>query len=196
MTFESYADTAAMLGEWSNGGTAATLSLVTTGGKDKPQAMKLDYNNANTPLFSEAQTGGPTVDWTVQGVVAVDIWYKGDAANAAVPMYAALEDNESHPVAIVVNSDPNLLATEWKVWHIQLSDFAGVNLENVKKLYIGFGDRTNPVAGGAGTIYIDDIRLYVARCLYAPAEDLNDDCVVDFEDFAVLAGNWMQLSQI
>jgi hypothetical protein len=26
-------------------------------------------------------------------------------------------------------------------------------------MYIGVGDRTNPAAGGAGRIYIDDIRL-------------------------------------
>jgi len=32
-------------------------------------------------------------------------------------------------------------------------------LARVKKIYVGVGDRTDPVAGGAGRIYIDDIRV-------------------------------------
>jgi hypothetical protein len=195
--FESYADTTALQGSWSNDSTGATVSLATTGGHDKAKAMMLDYDNSNTPLYSEAQTGGPTADLTVAGVLAMDIWYKGSAANAAQPMYAALEDNDSHPVAVLVNSDPNAaLVTEWTVWHIQLSDFAGVNLANVKKLCIGFGDRTSPVAGGAGTVYFDDIKLYPSRCLAAPEEDLDGDCVVSLSDFAIMASNWLQLSRI
>jgi hypothetical protein len=34
-----------------------------------------------------------------------------------------------------------------------------LNLAKVKRLYIGVGDRANPAAGGAGRIYIDDIRV-------------------------------------
>jgi hypothetical protein len=42
-----------------------------------------------------------------------------------------------------------------------LSDFstAGVNLARIKKMSIGAGDRAAPVKGGAGRIYLDDIRL-------------------------------------
>ncbi|MBL7144241.1 MAG: hypothetical protein ISS76_08410, partial [Phycisphaerae bacterium] len=36
----------------------------------------------------------------------------------------------------------------------------GVNLANVNSITLGFGNRSNPVAGGAGMIYFDDIRLY------------------------------------
>jgi hypothetical protein len=159
--------------------------------------MKLDYNNAVAPLYSEAQTADIDYDWTIAGVLAIDIWYKGGAANAAVPMYAALEDNNSHPVAVIVNGDPNAAKDpNWTVWRIKLSDFTGVNLANVKKFYVGFGSRTNPSAGGAGTVYFDDIKLYPTRCINPPAADLNGDCVVDFKDFAVLAGKWMAESTI
>jgi hypothetical protein len=190
--FESYADTNAMLIPWSNAGTGGTLSLATSGGHDKAKTMKFDYNNSGAPYYSEAQDAAVDFDWTIAGVVAIDIWFKGNAGNAAVPMYAALEDNNSHPVAVVTNSDPNIVkSAEWQVWRIKLSDFNGVNLSNVKKFYIGFGDRSNPAAGGSGTVYFDDISLYPSRCLYKPLEDLNDDCVVDFKDFAIMAGNWM-----
>jgi len=35
-----------------------------------------------------------------------------------------------------------------------------VNLTNVNTITLGFGNRNNPVAGGAGMVYFDDIRLY------------------------------------
>ena len=196
--FEKYADTPALSASWSNGSTGATLSLVTTGGHDAARALKFDYSNAAAPLYSEGQTADIDYDWTISGIVAMDIWYKGNAANASQPMYVALEDNESHPVAVIVNSDPNAAkVTDWSIWHIKLSDFAGVNLANVKKFYIGLGNRNNPVAGGSGTVYFDDIRLYPSRCLYPPGPvDLNNDCVVDFRDFVILANNWLQQSTL
>jgi len=36
----------------------------------------------------------------------------------------------------------------------------GVDLPNVDKLSIGFGDKHNPQAGGSGLVFFDDIRLY------------------------------------
>jgi Carbohydrate binding domain (family 11) len=195
--FEKYADTTAMSASWSNGSTGATLSLAVTGGHENPKTMKFDYSNAGAPFYSEAQTNDIDYDWTIAGVLAIDIWYKGSAGNAAVQMYAALEDNNSHPVAVVVNSDPNAAqVTDWNVWRIKLSDFTGINLANVKKFYIGFGSRTNPAAGGAGTVYFDDIELYPSRCLNPPATDLNGDCVVDFKDFVIMATNWLRQSSL
>ena len=35
----------------------------------------------------------------------------------------------------------------------------GVSLNKVKRLYIGVGNKTNPVPDGTGRIYIDDIRV-------------------------------------
>jgi hypothetical protein len=36
-----------------------------------------------------------------------------------------------------------------------------VNLANVDTIAIGLGNKKNPVAGGSGKIYIDDIGLYL-----------------------------------
>jgi len=49
----------------------------------------------------------------------------------------------------------------WTEWSVPLTDFTGVNLQAVKKMIIGVGDRTNTQPGGSGTLYIDDIRLYL-----------------------------------
>ncbi len=50
-------------------------------------------------------------------------------------------------------------ATQWTQWKIPLSGLTGVNLAKIKKLTVGVGDKNNPVAGGNGRIYIDDIRV-------------------------------------
>jgi len=49
----------------------------------------------------------------------------------------------------------------WKQWDIDLASF-GVDLWNVAKIAIGFGDETHVVPGGSGVVYFDDIRLYPA----------------------------------
>jgi hypothetical protein len=195
--FEEYVGPNDMLASWSNAGTGGALSLATSDGHDEAQAMKFDYDNSSDPNYSEAQTADIDYDWAIAGVLAIDIWYKGVPGNAAEQMYVALEDDDGNPVAVVEHSDLNAaLVTDWQVWRIELSDFTGVNLGNIKKFYIGFGDRTIPVAGGSGTVYFDDIRLHPTRCINKPLEDLDDDCDVDFKDFGIMAANWMASSEI
>jgi hypothetical protein len=65
--------------------------------------------------------------------------------------------------AAVTNPNPNAAQIgSWTAWNIPLQSFTdqGVNLANVTSITLGFGNRNNPTAGGAGMIYFDDIRLY------------------------------------
>ena len=51
----------------------------------------------------------------------------------------------------------------WTQWCIPLQAFAdqGINLTNVDQIAIGLGSQSGmTVAGGSGTMYFDDIRLY------------------------------------
>ena len=50
--------------------------------------------------------------------------------------------------------------TGWNQWVIDLAGFAGADLTNVGAITIGLGTKGSPAAGGAGTMYFDDIRLY------------------------------------
>lgn len=69
----------------------------------------------------------------------------------------ALEDSAGN-VQVVNHPDPlAVLLTDWQAWEIPFSSLSGVNLSNVRTMYIGVGDPDNPAAGGTGTIYIDDI---------------------------------------
>jgi hypothetical protein len=73
-------------------------------------------------------------------------------------LYVALNGN-----AIVTNDNPDAAQlTNWTEWTIDLQAFAdqGVNLANINTISLGLGNKNNPLAGGSGTMYFDDIRLY------------------------------------
>ena len=90
-------------------------------------------------------------DWTVNGVTTLTIWYRGASANSAETLYVALNGGTA-----VTNDNPDAaLTTSWTEWNIDLQAF-GVNLANVNTITIGLSS----VAGGAGIMYFDDIRLY------------------------------------
>jgi len=121
------------------------------------QSMPFAYDNAVGK--SEATlTLTSNSDWTVKGVNRLTIWYRGGSANAAESMYIVLNGT-----AVVTNDNPDAAqASSWTEWNIDLQAFAdqGVNLANVTSITVGLGNRSNPVAGGSGMLFFDDIRLY------------------------------------
>ncbi len=121
------------------------------------QSMPLYYDNSVG--YSEATlTLTYPRDWTEKGVNTLTIWFRGDSANAAETLYVALNGS-----AVVTHDNPNAAQIgAWTEWTIDLQAFAdqGVNLANVNTIAIGLGNKKNPAAGGSGTMYIDDIRLY------------------------------------
>ncbi len=97
-------------------------------------------------------------DWTENGVNTLTIWFRGNSDNAAENLYVALNGS-----AVVNHDNPNAAQIEeWTQWDIDLQAFAdqGVNLTNVNTISLGLGNKNNPLAGGSGTMYFDDIRLY------------------------------------
>jgi hypothetical protein len=74
-------------------------------------------------------------------------------------MYVALNNS-----AVVYHDNPDAAFINlWTEWTIDLQTFAdqqGVNLANVYSITLGLGNWSNPVAGGTGMMYFDDIRLY------------------------------------
>ena len=121
------------------------------------KSMPLYYNN--TVGKSEAtKTLTYPRDWTEKDVNRLTIWFRGNSANAAEPMYVVLNGS-----AIATNDNPDAAKRGfWTEWNIDLQIFAdqGVNLANVNTITLGLGNRANPIAGGSGLMYFDDIRLY------------------------------------
>jgi hypothetical protein len=121
------------------------------------QSMPLFYNNG-VGISEATMTLIDLRDWTEEGVGILTIWFRGEAANAAVPMYVALNGN-----AVVTHDHTNATQFEsWMEWRIDLQEFAaqGVNLTSVDSISIGFGDKNNPQPGSSGLVFFDDIRLY------------------------------------
>ncbi len=118
------------------------------------QSMPLFYDNSVG--YSEATlTLTDPRDWTENGVTTLTIWFRGNLDNAAETLYVALNGS-----AVVSHDNPDAAQiNQWTEWNIDLQAF-GVNLANVNTISLGLGDKNNPLAGGSGTMYFDDIRLY------------------------------------
>jgi regulation of enolase protein 1 (concanavalin A-like superfamily) len=110
---------------------------------------------ATTAEFSNvATTGNVTGSWQVAAIGA-----DRQPGNSPDKLYVAVEDSAGK-TAVAVNPDPAaVLMPAWTEWKIPLNSLTGINLAKVKTLYIGVGDRDNPVADGSGRLYIDDIRI-------------------------------------
>jgi hypothetical protein len=148
-------------------GDETTLSyceeLIVHGGN---QSMPISYDNNKQgyAYYSEAElTLDYPRDWTEQDVAKLVIWLRGTVSNDTEQVYVALSNQTGDP-AVIYYGDP--AATQigaWTEWVIPLQDIAdqGVDLTNVDKIMIGIGTRGNiTTPGGAGKIFIDDIRLY------------------------------------
>ncbi|MFB0551974.1 MAG: LamG domain-containing protein [Phycisphaerae bacterium] len=122
------------------------------------QSMPFWYDNSILKYSEVEKTLTYPRDWTEDGVSTLSIWFRGNSDNAAETLYVALNGN-----AIVTNDNPDAAQIDrWTEWTIDLQAFAdqGVNLTNVNTISLGLGNKNNPLAGGSGTMYFDDIRLY------------------------------------
>ena len=118
------------------------------------QSMPFLYNNALGVLNSEVSLTLGGLDLTQKGGTNLKMWYRGDAANDAVPMYVALDD------ARVNNPDPAATQVdEWVEMDVDLQSFVGANPANANTIAIGAGDGT-PTSAGTGTLYLDDIGVH------------------------------------
>ncbi|HUT28935.1 MAG TPA: Calx-beta domain-containing protein [Sedimentisphaerales bacterium] len=177
------------------------------------QSMKYEYENDgglwdDLNYYSEAvRTFSGPFDWSGAAIEVLTLYFYGDAGNDAGPteqMYVGLEDGSSYVQSEYGDNGEDMndiKIAEWQEWNIRLQDFndGGVDLSDIRKIYIGFGDRENfnpgGTPGGTGVVYFDDIRLYPRKCaasLAKPAADFDSNCFVDFRDLAILGSQWLQ----
>jgi hypothetical protein len=119
------------------------------------QSMPLAYDNTAAGKSEATMTLTSNRNWTLEDVGVLSLWFQGDPANAAEPMYVVLNGT-----AAVTNDNAGAAQVDtWTQWRIDLQLFAGqgINLTSVNTITIGFG---NPAAGGSGLVFFDDIRLY------------------------------------
>jgi len=124
------------------------------------QSMPLEYDNGDTPWYSEAElTWTSPQNWATNGLDTLSLCVRGKATNGPEKLYVSLQDSAGKTATVVNSNSEAVLATQWTQWQIPLANFAGVNAAKIKKMVIGVGDRASPKKGGAGLIYIDDIRV-------------------------------------
>jgi len=146
-------------------------------------------------------------DWTTEGVRSLSLSFYGDPCNSVIgdanQMYVAVEDGDTDVGIVKYGDEPayenmnDLKKTMWQEWNIDLQRFvnnnASLDLNDVNKVYVGFGIRgNNTTPGGSGIVYFDSIRLYLQRCVpERVADDLTGDCIISFEDFVMMADGWL-----
>ncbi|MFB0525815.1 MAG: hypothetical protein ACETVZ_09750, partial [Phycisphaerae bacterium] len=146
-------------GEYSDNGTNWTP----LGSVDMPMLLDvyiglcLSSNNPDEACIAEFS------DVTINGTVTGD-WQSQDIgieSNIAEQLYVALQDSTGNS-AVVTHPDPAATTLSiYTEWNIPLADFTGVNLQAIKKMSIGVGDRANTQPGTAGDLYVDDIGLHL-----------------------------------
>jgi len=115
-------------------------------------------NIVGISVFSDVTTTGTVTgaDWQVEAI-GVEM-----PANNPQPLYVAVEGGGTEKTVEHPDNPNVVLSNDWLRWDIPLNVFsdAGVNLPTVQKITIGVGSKTAGQQEGAGTLYIDDIRLY------------------------------------
>jgi len=143
---------------------------VVNGGR---QSMPLAYDNAGGVYAETTRTFETAQDWTRHGIKTLVVNFQGQATNTAAPLYVKINNTK-----VLCNAGAAVTALPvWKQWNIDLA-VTGASLKSVKSLTIGIG---NGSASAAGTIFVDDIRLYrSAPEVVVPADPGNAGIVANY----------------
>ncbi len=116
------------------------------------QSMPLFYSNTGGAAYSEGErTFAVPQDWTKAGVQTLTLWFHGTAGNTG-QMYVKINGSK-----IPYNGAAgDITLAGWQPWNIDLTS-SGLSLQSVSSLAIGIEGN-----GAIGTLYFDDIGLYVS----------------------------------
>jgi len=150
------------------------------------------YHRSGWDPYSEAcKTFNDPQNFAITGAKTLGFKFRGVSGNEPDRMYVVLED-QTGAGAEAAYEGPNedLQSLTWLNAEFELNDFAGIDMANIKKLYIGAGDRGGSPSGSLGWLYIEDIGLCGDGTLpscQCPG-DLNTDGQVDLDDLQAVAG--------
>ena len=167
------------------------------------------YYTYYSEAYADIADLGIDPDWLGMGAKLLTLWFYGKADNDAnEQMYLTLTDGADVSAKVIYDGDMNdLKKPTWQEWVIVLQDFAdanNVNLSDISRITIGFGDGVEGPGSGLGRVYFEDIRLYATRCVlserdpdfalvdFAPVGYLTSgDCKVDNQEFTIMVDDWL-----
>jgi hypothetical protein len=162
-----------------------------------PMYMGLCVTSSNSGALCTAEFS----NLTMEAPIGTDIGDPTVSNDIGIPyndpeeMYVVLQDGDSN--GIVYYGDETVTQSgDWIEWRMDLKDFIdqGVDACDVRRMYIGIGDKDVP-SSGEGTVFIDDIRLYGAEFYEPECPPLPADLVrngnVSYDDLEVLVNNWL-----
>ena len=123
--------------------------------------------------------------------------YYGDPNNADANMYVGLRDGDGHEATIIHPNANVAKLVGWHDWYILLDDFkaknANLDLNDVARIYIGFGNRTAPAPGGRGAVLL---RRYPTAdrpvCILGTVTcDFTGNCAVNAADLQRITEVWL-----
>ncbi len=140
---------------WTQVGTDTTVAMAAN------VYLGLAVTAHDNTLISTAQFSNVALTGRRHGSVADASGIGADPEPGNTPdrLYLAVEDSAGKNVMVTHPDPAATVTTAWTQWKIPLSSLTGVNLAQVKKLYLGVGDRRAPVTGGAGRLFLDDIQV-------------------------------------
>jgi hypothetical protein len=198
--------------------TSAEVFVETTPARDG-NSMKYRYRNDLEPYYSESRAtigtgtyaGGHLKhlkidpDWDGLNVELLVLWFYGTVTNDPnEQMYVKLVDGDDVNGIVYYPDMNDVKEQEWHEWNINLAlfDACGVNLSDVNRIIIGFGDGIQ--AASDGIVYFDDIHLGTSKCVlserdadfalvdFAPlGYSASGDCRVDYQELAILVDDWL-----
>jgi glucuronoarabinoxylan endo-1,4-beta-xylanase len=164
--FDSYATDDDLRQGWKDSHTNGTRAFISLENDivQNGNSMMYEYKNNSSPHYSQAYAdiadlGIDDPDWLGTGANALVLYFHGDQNNpVSEQMYVSLTDGDTPPHTATVNyySMTDIKVTQWQKWNIPLTEFTGVNLSNVARITIGFGDGGG---SGEGTVYFENILL-------------------------------------
>ncbi|MHC4173837.1 MAG: discoidin domain-containing protein [Planctomycetota bacterium] len=115
------------------------------------QSMPFFYANTGGAAYSEAElTLTPAQNWTEARVQVLVVYFRGTEGNTG-QLYAKINGTK----VAYGGQAGNVALPGWQVWSIDLAS-SGASLQSVTKLAVGVDGN-----GASGTLYFDDIGLYV-----------------------------------
>jgi len=158
-------------------------------------SMAITYNTVDfyDPFYYGLAIDSADANFLDFNAKSLSIKFVGLTDNFLQKLSVILDDG-TNSVEVAYPDSNDLASDRVVVWNIDFADFAGVDLTSVDTLTIQVSSNgVSQPTGDLDTLYIDEVRLYPARCIseFGPAADFDGDCVVDLDDIGVMQQYWL-----